>query len=599
MFLHTDGRNFYGESIMAPGFFSKLVKPSGHHSRNSSTQSSPHSPTPSRNPSISVSSAGSPKSSVEHANGKTASASPRNAQLKAAPSFDSLDSGPNVTVVPPSPRSVSGNSISVSNPPSPAHPPRELAPERGPGGAESARKRIQSLPAASNPSSEGKMPSSPSLSDDGLATPTPSTTTFTSKPPAPSSSPPDPAHARPAEDMRDDSLLGARPATRANHPRAATVAEGGGLQAPKQLRHSSSNRSLRSKLSIMLPSRDSPPVPAPPPRAPSAPSPPLPAEETALVESPTGIALSHEIPPIASALPPASAGSSFGQNLHVPDNSDAASLYSVSSATSKKRRPWRRPSNPGPPPVPRSATGSSTGRSPPRKNSAAAPGGLASALAASGLAMAHPAVTLPPSFAPAETSAHGRTSFERRAPRSRGASLTNGAGDFSDRDSFRSASDSEASDDSDDLDLDPEDIPVTGFAVASNKRNQDFHELFPTVPEGDYLIEGAYAPPMHSLLCTPFGSAGSAPRRLWVPWMGHLEGRGLWGYSPSLSAHPLTRPRKGLRRLLGRFCAQRGGRCVLLQGAECDGAWIIERPGTVVPDTLRGNASRAMRRVWK
>jgi hypothetical protein len=33
-------------------------------------------------------------------------------------------------------------------------------------------------------------------------------------------------------------------------------------------------------------------------------------------------------------------------------------------------------------------------------------------------------------------------------------------------------------------------IPVTGFAVASTKRNQDFHELFPTVPEGDYLIEG-------------------------------------------------------------------------------------------------------------
>ena len=45
-----------------------------------------------------------------------------------------------------------------------------------------------------------------------------------------------------------------------------------------------------------------------------------------------------------------------------------------------------------------------------------------------------------------------------------------------------------------DLDLDPEDIPVTGFAVASNKRNQDFHELFPSVPEGDYLIEGASSP---------------------------------------------------------------------------------------------------------
>ncbi|KAI5885358.1 GRAM-domain-containing protein, partial [Schizophyllum commune H4-8] len=29
----------------------------------------------------------------------------------------------------------------------------------------------------------------------------------------------------------------------------------------------------------------------------------------------------------------------------------------------------------------------------------------------------------------------------------------------------------------------------TGFAVASSKRNADFHELFPAVPEGDYLIE--------------------------------------------------------------------------------------------------------------
>ena len=34
------------------------------------------------------------------------------------------------------------------------------------------------------------------------------------------------------------------------------------------------------------------------------------------------------------------------------------------------------------------------------------------------------------------------------------------------------------------------DMPVTGFAVASNKRNADFHELFRSIPEGDYLIEG-------------------------------------------------------------------------------------------------------------
>ncbi|KAH8836166.1 hypothetical protein DL96DRAFT_110451 [Flagelloscypha sp. PMI_526] len=30
---------------------------------------------------------------------------------------------------------------------------------------------------------------------------------------------------------------------------------------------------------------------------------------------------------------------------------------------------------------------------------------------------------------------------------------------------------------------------VTGFAVASSQRNQDFHKIFPSVPEGDYLID--------------------------------------------------------------------------------------------------------------
>src|SRR5690606_12299720 len=30
---------------------------------------------------------------------------------------------------------------------------------------------------------------------------------------------------------------------------------------------------------------------------------------------------------------------------------------------------------------------------------------------------------------------------------------------------------------------------ITGFAVASKKRNRDFHTLFRSVPEDDYLIE--------------------------------------------------------------------------------------------------------------
>lgn len=35
-----------------------------------------------------------------------------------------------------------------------------------------------------------------------------------------------------------------------------------------------------------------------------------------------------------------------------------------------------------------------------------------------------------------------------------------------------------------------ENLPVTGFAVASNRRNAEFHSMFPSVDEGDYLIEG-------------------------------------------------------------------------------------------------------------
>jgi hypothetical protein len=33
-------------------------------------------------------------------------------------------------------------------------------------------------------------------------------------------------------------------------------------------------------------------------------------------------------------------------------------------------------------------------------------------------------------------------------------------------------------------------VPITGFAVQSGKRNRDFHALFKSVEESDYLIEG-------------------------------------------------------------------------------------------------------------
>ena len=63
--------------------------------------------------------------------------------------------------------------------------------------------------------------------------------------------------------------------------------------------------------------------------------------------------------------------------------------------------------------------------------------------------------------------------------------------DVSDRHYQTESSDSNDDGSESDDELEAE-IPVTGFAVASNKRNTDFHELFPSVPEGDYLIEGAH-----------------------------------------------------------------------------------------------------------
>ncbi|ODO10598.1 hypothetical protein I350_01195 [Cryptococcus amylolentus CBS 6273] len=48
----------------------------------------------------------------------------------------------------------------------------------------------------------------------------------------------------------------------------------------------------------------------------------------------------------------------------------------------------------------------------------------------------------------------------------------------------------EGLDDDDDDDSDLEDtLSVLGYAVASNRRNADFHQVFPSVDEGDYLID--------------------------------------------------------------------------------------------------------------
>ncbi|KAL4068898.1 hypothetical protein V8B97DRAFT_1872694 [Scleroderma yunnanense] len=181
---------------------------------------------------------------------------------------------------------------------------------------------------------------------------------------------------------------------------------------------------------------------------------------------------------------------------------DATSLKSAGSSSPKKKKKsgpgWRRPSIP----------------TPARKQT-----GIASAIAASGLAMANPTSRIPvlppvppvppvPQITKNAVVRNGSKSSEGTPPSvnqmkhvaSSSVQSMPGTVDMAERQVSLSKSDvserhyqtesyqssDEESESHDELE---EDIPVTGFAVASNKRNTDFHELFPNIPEGDYLIE--------------------------------------------------------------------------------------------------------------
>ncbi|BEJ10935.1 hypothetical protein CspHIS471_0103570 [Cutaneotrichosporon sp. HIS471] len=74
--------------------------------------------------------------------------------------------------------------------------------------------------------------------------------------------------------------------------------------------------------------------------------------------------------------------------------------------------------------------------------------------------------------------------------------------DYDSDDGYGSEDDSENLSEDDGIDH----LPVTGFAVASNRRNAEFHGLFPTVDEGDYLIEGR-STISSSALTTDYGCA--------------------------------------------------------------------------------------------
>ncbi|KAI0275175.1 hypothetical protein BC834DRAFT_840078 [Gloeopeniophorella convolvens] len=238
-----------------------------------------------------------------------------------------------------------------------------------------------------------------------------------------------------------------------------------------------------------------------------------------MVDSPTNSG-EFQVSPISTAPTPTQAraatiASPPESRFLTPDRGrDPDSISIASTASGRKRRLWRRSSTAGPQ------------ASPKRK-----PTGLASALAASGLSMVNPgappaAIVSTPSrrstggSSPPASPPRRKGSVVKRSPalsghraaasqssvdsnalqlspqalRSRQDSLS--ARPFEESDYVSSADgrdEDEEDDDSDDdallADLNDGDIPVTGFAVASNKRNADFHELFRTIPEGDYLIE--------------------------------------------------------------------------------------------------------------
>ncbi|KAL7418770.1 hypothetical protein Q5752_006453 [Cryptotrichosporon argae] len=133
-----------------------------------------------------------------------------------------------------------------------------------------------------------------------------------------------------------------------------------------------------------------------------------------------------------------------------------------------------------------------------KRHGSAGSHGVAAALARSGLiAGAHGADEFGSQTGGHAKAASGRSVSTGRSPflvRSRrekegtevdDASVSVGGGDEDD-DGYDDEDDSEDdASDSDGIDS----LPVTGFAVASNRRNAEFHQMFPAVDDGDYLID--------------------------------------------------------------------------------------------------------------
>ncbi|KZT63949.1 hypothetical protein DAEQUDRAFT_815349 [Daedalea quercina L-15889] len=512
---------------MAPNFLSKFVNrsPSNSVSSRSSVNSRSESPTPAHKaPSITIDSAIS--NSLDSANAR-----PRRHTTvgSSSPSFSgSTESFPNVTVVPPSPRSVNYGSDLNDGDSTRSPPTLPDGPDQDEASSGVSSRRVPFASDLGSSLSTNTNGSVGAVDDAGLATPTPATTRTSfsdaqmsdrslARPKStgnlrksPSRESPAALHAR-AQTAVDDSSPEkekGRDQSRSRSPRLSLSKKASKvkLRNPESSRsRKDSTKSSKHDRAASVPSLPIGSTQSPPPLPPSV----TVTEDGSLTTSPVSsefpsgppnTSVSSKYQPV-SALPPLTA------NLLVPDNSDAASLYSMSgdSTTGRKKRGWTRKSRSGSGNSQTSPTSSTLSPSPKRKGTS---NGIAGAIAASGLAMGMGMTPVPPvdlSQLPptpgTSSSLASRGQRPRRSSdmshgrRSRQASITYPASEFSDRDSYRSGEDdllgggSGLEDMDDDLDLDPDDIPVTGFAVASNKRNQDFHELFPSVPEGDYLIE--------------------------------------------------------------------------------------------------------------
>lgn len=119
-----------------------------------------------------------------------------------------------------------------------------------------------------------------------------------------------------------------------------------------------------------------------------------------------------------------------------------------------------------------STNNSNMSRTPPVLPASASTNGIAAALARSGLQITGDEQVLKAGLQNRAVSSAGRSPYLVRQ-------------DYESDEGYGSEDESDVL-----TDEEIDHLPVTGFAVASNRRNAEFHALFPSVDEGDYLIEG-------------------------------------------------------------------------------------------------------------